>query len=377
MKIGILTQQLHSNYGGLLQAWALQKVLEDMGHSSEILQRDYVDIYKPSCINMARRLKLGILKLLGNGKLPLKEEELLIIRKNTNAFISKYHTVSPVFESTKDLYNYTKTKKFDAYIVGSDQVWRPKYSPCITNYYLDFAEKQNVKRIAYAASFGVDKWEYTNHQSQKCAILAKKFDMVTVREISAIRLCHKYLGVDAFLALDPTLLLDKDDYIKLVENEKEPKRKGNLFCYILDPSAEKNKLIDNVSHSLCLVPFSIMTKNNIMKENIQLEIENCIFPRVTEWVRSFMDAEMVVTDSFHGCVFSIIFNKLFWVIGNKERGLARFQSLLGLFGLNNRILIDDIDNSFNWEESIDWNLVNKRKSELQLESKKLLQNCLK
>jgi polysaccharide pyruvyl transferase WcaK-like protein len=228
---------------------------------------------------------------------------------------------------------------FDAYIVGSDQVWRPRYSPCITNYFLDFIENTNsYKKIAYAASFGVDNWEFTSKQTKQCSSLAKKFDAIFVREHNGIHLCSKFLGVNAVHVLDPTMLLDKDDYIQLVKSENEIESSGNLMIYILDSSEGKQKIIETVSKELSLIPFSILPNKRFTEES-QNEIDHCVIPSVTSWLRGFMDANFVITDSFHGCIFSIIFNKPFIAIGNKERGLTRFISLLNLFELEDRLII--------------------------------------
>ena len=108
-----------------------------------------------------------------------------------------------------------------------------------------------------------------------------------------------------------------------------------------------------------------MPKLKLTKENAKKHLNDCVFPSVTKWLRAFMDAEMVITDSFHGCVFSIIFNKPFWVVGNKERGQARFSSLLSLFKLEDRLIsVDDIE-SINWNTPIDWDSINNTKKEWQ------------
>ena len=96
---------------------------------------------------------------------------------------------------------------FDAFVVGSDQVWRPRYNAYIPNLFLDFTEGMSVKRIAYAASFGTDQWEFSAEQTTISSFLAKKFDIVSVREASGIQLCKQNLGVDAIQVLDPSLLL--------------------------------------------------------------------------------------------------------------------------------------------------------------------------
>ena len=108
-----------------------------------------------------------------------------------------------------------------------------------------------------------------------------------------------------------------------------------------------------------LKPFTVMPKcqaENRTRWDVKNRIEDCVFPSVTSWLRGFMDAEMVIVDSFHGAVFSIIFNKPFWVIGNSKRGNARFESLLGLYGLEDRMITPG--DSVDWGKTIDWDRVN-------------------
>lgn len=241
--------------------------------------------------------------------------------------------------------------------------------------FLDFVQDKQVKRIAYAASFGADKWEFTPQQTAVCTLLAKKFDMVSVREDSGVKLCKEHLGVDAVHVLDPTMLLTKEEYIQLIEKEKEPKSNGTLFNYILDPDAKKSVFIQKVAKAKGLKAFQVLTKCQAeirTKEDVKKRIEDCVFPGVTTWLRAFMDADMTIVDSFHGMVFSIIFNKPFWAIGNVSRGMSRFTSLLKMFHLEDRLLdadnLDDVD----FSKPIDWTMVNGILEEKREECKKLL-----
>ena len=367
MKICILTQPLITNYGGLLQAFALQTVLKREGHEvwteDRRLNPQNIKIY---CKEIFKR-GLGFIPFqqrFSNAP-SITETQMLYVRKNTDLFIKKYITITePIFSTDK-----TQLKKygFDAYIVGSDQVWRPRYSQGIENYFLDFIKGQSVRRIAYAASFGTDLWEFSSRQTRTCAALAKLFDLITVREDSGIALCQEHLGVKAEQVLDPTMLLEKADYEALIKAEKEPQSPGNLFCYILDENQKKQEVIQKVAETCNLNPFKVMPKLPLNTKNVHEHLEDCVFPRVTQWLRAFMDAEIVITDSFHGCVFSIIFNKPFWVIGNKERGLARFNSLLSMFNLQSR-LINLHDKMVDWSLPIDWELVNSLKNDLRVKS---------
>lgn len=378
MKIGILTQPLQSNYGGLLQNYALQQVLLRAGHEVETIDWFY-PVYK-SWRMMIFKIKYAILKVLFPEKYPKlryepTEEERKVIQRNTNHFISTYIKHTEKVRSKDGFITKAKEGGFDAYVVGSDQCWRPCYNSFLSSMFFDFIQDKQVKRIAYAASFGTDQWEFTQEMTSICAPLAQKFDFVSVREDSGVKLCKKHLGVNAIHVLDPTMLLTKEDYISLIEAEKEPKSKGTLFNYILDPDAEKTAFINNVAKEKGLSSFQVLPKcqqETRTKEDIKNRIEDCVFPGVTTWLRAFMDAEMTIVDSFHGMVFSIIFNKPFWVIGNVNRGMSRFTSLLKQFHLEDRLLnahkLEEVDIN----RPIDWASVNTILEQKRDECKNLL-----
>lgn len=389
MKIGILTQPLHNNYGGLLQNFALQQVLKGMGHDVETIDHSF-DIKTSWLRRILYRIKAKLLYILFPNKYnPIiyvpNAKEVSIIRANTNYFIDKYIVHTNQLCSIKDFDNIAQSNKYDVYVVGSDQCWRPIYNGSfLSEMFLRFAVNQtNVKRIAYAASFGTDKWEFSLEENVQCAALAKKFDLITVREASGVDLCKKYLDAEAKQVLDPTMLLDKRDYIKLVENEGESQCPGNLFYYILDPSKEKRSLIEDVATKNGLKSFTVMPKyqeENRTKDDIKNRINDCVFPSVTSWLRAFMDAKMIIVDSFHGAVFSIIFNKPFWIIGNSERGNARFDSLLELFGLKERMISIDgirLEAGFDWCREIDWGRVNEIRENEKQRCITLLENYFK
>lgn len=362
MKIGILTQPLQNNYGGLLQNYALQQILKGMGHEVETL--DYESTSSDSFKERLWRKKEILLSiLLKDREKPhylLTDKEKEIISRNTYRFVERYIRVCPsTAKSEEDFRMIDKTFKYQTYVVGSDQVWRPKYNSFQKAMFLDFIERMDVKRIAYAASFGASTWEFTPQMTKECARLAKQFDLITVREKSGVDLCREHLGVQASHVLDPTMLLNREDYEKVVMEEKEPKSEGTLFHYILDPNEEKRGLIERLAAEQDLLPFTIMPKcqaENRTKWDVKHRIEDCVYPSVTSWLRGFMDAEMVVVDSFHGAVFSIIFNKPFWVIGNSKRGNARFESLLTVFGLEDRMIWPYVN--MDSRKVIDWKSVN-------------------
>lgn len=381
MKIGILTQPLHSNYGGLLQNYALQQTLIRAGYEVETI--DWKS--RKGLHDILYHIKIRILHALVPRKYPLSgyfpnNHENSIIRRNTNHFINAYINHTETICSHDEFLRQAKRGNYDAFVVGSDQCWRPCYNAFLTAMFLDFVQDKKVKRIAYAASFGTDKWEFNPQQTAACVHLAKKFDLVTVREDSGVKLCKEHLGVDAVHVLDPTMLLSKEDYMKLVEAEKEPKSSGTLFNYILDPNAKKSEFIQRVAEAQGLEAFQVLPKYQAetrTKENIKKHIEDCVFPSVTAWLRAFMDSKITIVDSFHGMVFSIIFNKPFWVIGNANRGMSRFTSLLKMVYLEDRLLdpnkLVDVDVS----RPIDWEMVNEILKRKRIECKALLLNELK
>lgn len=353
MKIAILTQPLKHNYGGMLQAFALQITLKKLGHDVITINRQ--PNKRPAYRKLLSYGKSIILKFLKRRKIArFNQEQQKIIYKNTLQFISQHITLSEAIDSNEKMEEYFSKYKFDAIIVGSDQTWRPIYSPNIYNFYLDFLQDNTTKRITYASSFGVDNWEYNEQQTQKCKQLAQKFNAISVREKHGVNLCKKHFNVESEHVLDPTLLLDSEEYLKILKIDSFSKNKGKLFTYILDKNEQKKSIIDFVSQKLGLLTFENQPKYNLGQSN-EKNIENYTYPPVENWIRSFHDSAFVVTDSFHGCVFSIIFNKPFLAIGNTKRGYARFSSLLSIFNLENRLVrnIEDINeelisNDINW-----------------------------
>lgn len=381
MKIGILTQSLHANYGGLLQNYALQQTLIRAGHDVETIDwgKPKSLRYRLYCMKMQFLATWFPRKNPGVRYQPSKSE-LDVIWRNTNYFIETYIRHTKPLRSYQEFQSQAENGQYSEYVVGSDQCWRPCYNSFLTSMFLDFVKGQNVKRLSYAASFGTDKWEFTPQQTAICSPLAQKFDLVTVREDSGVKLCKDHLGVNAVHVLDPTMLLTKEDYISLIEAEKEPQAAGTLFYYILDPASKKTAFIQRVSEAKGLRAFQVLPKcqaENRTRKDVKMRIEDCVFTGVTAWLRAFVDAEMTIVDSFHGMVFSIIFNKPFWVIGNAQRGMSRFTSLLKVFHLEDRLLDTEHLDEVDFSKSIDWVRVNAILEEKRNECKLLLLNKLK
>ncbi|MBW7869140.1 MAG: polysaccharide pyruvyl transferase family protein [Brumimicrobium sp.] len=340
MKIGILTQPIFANYGGILQNFALQKILRDFDHNVVTLNRKF---NKPNQIRavISNTKNCLIQKLSGRKERIFTQNEIDYIASNTKKFIDQNIFLSELLDSDSKVKTHYENNNYDAIIVGSDQVWRPSYSPNIYNYFLDFALRNSqIKKIAYAASFGVDDWEFDDNQTKKCSELVKLFNAVSVREESGIKLCADFFNVNAIMVLDPTMLLDKNDYLSIFDFKSLPKRKG-IFTYILDKTEFKSQAVNKVGDLLNLEMFDNQPKENFAYP-ISKNIDDFVYPSVETWLKAFYDADFVITDSFHGTVFSILFQKSFIVLENETRGQARFNSLLNMFDLQNR-MISDID----------------------------------
>lgn len=333
MKIGILTQPLTTNYGGILQNFALQKVLKDLGHKTYT-----IDYGRVSWLDYIHHW-ISFVRIGFKGSWPETPIENANKQRGFRKFIGK-HIRTTVPRSRKIDWGLVDSLQLDTVIVGSDQVWRPCYNYDITAMFLKpLAGK--VKKIAYATSFGTDKWEFSDAQTIECRQLVQSFAGVSVREKNAVKLCNEYLNCHATWVLDPTLLLSKQDYLEVCTTEAI--KKPFVFAYILDESEKKMTEIRNFAESKGLqYVIKSAGPNTDAKDTIE------------QWLSYFRDAECVITDSFHGTVFSIVFNKEFWVYGNASRGNSRFDSLLELFALQER-LGENIPDEWS---AIDWNTVN-------------------
>lgn len=355
MKIGIITQPLASNYGGILQNYALQQVLKRMGH--EVWTIDYNTFNWVNWLDNAWRVVAH--KLLGHqAKFAPTPYQRLQQEKPLRNFALKHINLT-----TPRTHRYERSivRKygFDAIVVGSDQVWRPQYNYKIEDSFLQFVKGMPLKRVAYAASFGTDEWEFSPRQTLRCRALAKQFDAISVRETSGIRLCKEYLGVDANQVIDPTLLLQAEDYIQLCKDI--PQRKPFVFAYILDQSKEKLHQIKQFAAQRGFDYF-IKSADASISEDDSIEL----------WLSYFRDAAYVITDSFHGTAFAVNFNKDFYVFGNASRGNSRFESLLSAFQLQERMIGGEIPQE---GTSIDWGEVNAlRESEVERALKWLKKN---
>ncbi len=354
MKIGILTLPIAENYGGILQAVALYRLLDAQEH-------DVVLIYKQSTNTQVwwkKIIKEILLKIpfhnFRNMKNNNKLNEARLERKKFHRpFIEKeIFKISEDLYTKQDLENFAKKENFDAVIVGSDQVWRKAYinDKYYKSYFLDFVDGSKTKKIAYAASFGKDFWEGKG-DSQEIAKLLQDFVAVSVRESSGVVICKDTFDYDkAVHVLDPTMLMSKEFYKDeiIAKYDAVNTNAGGLLTYVLDEAEEKKEIIEFVQKS------ADMKSVHHLKGFDSSQVTYS----VPQWLASFANADAVVTDSFHGMVFSIIFEKDFVVIGNEGRGMDRFVSLTTKLGLEERLVFDVKDLEGKELEKIDYSRVN-------------------
>ena len=379
MKIGILTQPLQRNYGGIIQNWALQETLRRMGHEPEMIFRQadtsrsrFGGITILRCCSLVKCIIYKI--LLGRRDVVLRNpfDRTYNPRQPRYAdgkFIKRIQR-SRICHSDRELREVITKNHYDAFIVGSDQVWRQEYSPRIETYFLDFlSDSDHRKKVAYAASFGVEADYINADKMQQCKTLLSRFDAVSVREDGGLRIVREDFGRhDVEKVLDPTLLLSDSDYRCLIKASDRLTGEKYITSYILDGNFEKQRILQDVSSRLSLPVRSLSGDS-----------DNANMATVSQWLASFAETSFVVTDSFHGCVFSIIFNRPFIAIGNARRGLDRFTSLLEMFGLGKRLAggVEDYCNRMdNMTSAIDYTCVNKELDRMRQSSLNFLKNAL-
>ena len=298
MKIALLNLQYDSNYGGNLQRYALMKLLENIGHDVTLLnlRPNFIkDSWPTMTYKIIRRCIRRFIMRNNESIFPELYNQRIYEQScsKTEPFFNKYIKHTKPICTHKELSRYAS--KYDAFIVGSDQVWRKAY--CCDygkgTFFLDFLPSNvKVRKIAYAASMGTNAEEWTKEETEELKEYYQRFDYVSVREQSSLQLLEKFKwqSPKAIQTLDPTLLLDIKDYIDLIKKGNVKASSGNMLCYIMDSYADKAKTIESIAKERNLRPF------RVSPHSLEGSVE--------QFLKSFQDAEYVVTDSYHGMVFS-------------------------------------------------------------------------
>ena len=342
MKIGIVTHWMAvDNYGGMLQSYALQRYLRNLGHDAYLI-RFFIDKKKQQSLSVRIKesLKVWLIRFnLFPNSIEIKKEQqnrkLWIAKRKFDEFRSKYIALSPkVYNSIYELKN--NPPEADIYITGSDQVWAGDLNnPNIWIFYLDFGD-ETAKRLSYAASFGFSY--FPGKDEEKFKELLSVFNAISVREANGVDICQKF-GFEATRCVDSTFLLKKEQYISIMSPRKHSETYA--FFYTVNVSIPDeiywNELRDYLSSQGIE---SVVTTGSGYYSAGEI-FDNALYDYATveEWISNIYYSKVVITSSFHGIAFSIILNKDFVYLplkGTAGGGNNRIVDLLGLLGLEDR-----------------------------------------
>ena len=323
-RIHILTHPLGANYGGIMQAYALQQALRQMDYEPVTLD---IPFDRRSRLRRWAEAQVRTIKRISYDQ-SIRSERVVL--QHTSRFVQQHITLSPPLRSDAQLRQYYCEQPAHAYIVGSDQVWRQEFVPMLDDYFLGFIpEADPVRRIAYAASFGVDPIDIAPERTALYSELLRRFVAISVRESLAVQLLKQRFGATAQWVLDPTMLFTKEEYIDQLGLREEPS--GEVFAYMLTHTPHKEELARQIAESHHTTYHLFAPWRHWMERGQGLEA--CILPPVERWLEGILNAQCVVTDSFHGVAFSLIFGKPFVAIVNNHGGCSRFDTLIKLFDL--------------------------------------------
>ena len=347
MKIGLLTYHHSSNNGAMLQAYATAKALKELGHEVQ-----FIDLRQPEPHHS------GLAKYIVNAVCYKRD----IAVKNFKSHF--YPPLTQHYLSVEEL--RANPPLVDCLVVGSDQVWNPDISKEMAMaYFLDFGN-EDTKRFSYASSFGVNSWPSCDI-TPKVRKALDRFDYLSVRETTAVNILKETFGKDSIVVVDPTMLFR--DYVELTGDVPE---KNEVVCYKLNRTSE---FFDNISAVKQLTGIPVRLLNNSYPIR---GLRYTYPPSVEEWIRRIGGAQYVITDSFHGAVFSILYHRKFAVIKNNNGKDSRLLDLLKAVGLENRAYdsVKALQENRKWIDPIDYTIVLPKIEELRKTSWNYLKQAL-
>lgn len=337
------------NYGSSLTCYAMNRTLQKMGKSVVMLEHP--------------------------GMKPGENLEFSFGMQ----FARKFYTCSKITnEKNFQRFNHA----CDTFLVGSDQLWNWWCNKDMgTGYFfLDFVNGSH-KKIAYAASFGSDQTAYPENLRLRIGYLMSRFDSVSVREESGVEVCAQEFNIAASWVLDPVFLCDMESYREVIALSNKSEDAPYLFAYILDPTEDKLNLIRYTAEKLNL-PYRIAIDALGNQERIRTLLQNdpniLVDLRIEDWLWYMGNCSYVVTDSFHGFSFSVIFKKPMIAYLNAYRGKARFDSITSATGLRDRLVgsFEEAKERALWSVSVDFDAVEERMKEKIEFSKAWLRSAL-
>lgn len=365
MKIGILTFHTPINYGAVLQAYAMQKFLKLQYPNYLISNIDFKTEEHLKRYNIFIPLRKNILRYLYDQSCILFRYPMLKRRKyRFNQFVAEELSLTKRFETVEKLLK--NIPKMDVYVVGSDQVFHPS-SAYLRAFYFDF-EKGNARKIAYAPSFGMS--DFTDQLKNKIAPFLKDFDALSCREKDGASFIQDLTGKKVPTVLDPVFLLNQEQWSKMaIEPSISVK-----YIFVYDLNGNEN-LIAIAKRIKEKTGYKIICQTQAASKFYH--IDHQIYdtgPR--EFVGLIKNSEYVVTDSFHGTAFSVLFNKPQFIYNARPKASSRIYSLMNILGLSSRIIdygksqkfvFNEKDSSINYSEKL---------NELIAESKLFLNNSI-
>lgn len=376
-KIGIITMYYNNfNYGGILQAFALCKKINDMGYHCEQISFERfvnrtVNVGSVKLLLQQRKFKLIIKKMRVVLKRCLCKILVYKLKERDNLFLEFINQIPHSLIFNKCNINQANSI-YDTFVCGSDQIWNPNWWN--DEYFLNFVK--GGKKIAYAPSIG--RSTLSEEETIYITDKLKSFDALSLREDTLIPMLVEKTGKEISYVLDPTMLISKSEYEELLT---EPLIKENyLFVYLLGSNKKHKKMIKQIAKrekmKIVYIPYvgDYQIFDNLFG-NIQMY---SIGPK--EFLNLIYNANCIFTDSFHCMVFSIIFEKNFFTLRRdndtkKDSMNSRIDSLLDNFGLGNRI-VNDIDDC-SIHDDIDYILVNKQLVKLKNSSFEYLEKALR
>lgn len=340
-KVGIVTWYW-GNYGSILQAYALQRAIESLGYKCEIIQHHINgDIktqlkYRLSHEGFVSTCKYFLNKIVAKSGAKRQRELLLKRNQRFKDFISKNLKLSQTNYSNSD---YKNCLDYDIYVCGSDQIWNPSFTFLSPFYWLAFLP-DGRRLLSYAPSMGNAKLTGTD-----VVIVSKylrKIDFISVREEKSAEMLRKIIpDLDIFTVCDPTLLIQADEWKKIIPPKHISER--YLFAYLIRGNREQRELITNVAkkYGLRLVVYPFLEGNKFEKDELDWGDVRCFDDNPFDFLSKIMYADMVITDSFHCSIFSILFHKEFYVLRKTDDTTNQFNRLeyvLDLCGHSQRII---------------------------------------
>ena len=328
-RVGILTMHKPINYGSALQAWATLKILEEMGYEAELIDYIYPNKEHKRTISVLSKLKRTIKQtILGS---PWKTKTIKF-----KQFWELNYRLSKLYPDRDSIIK--DTPDYDIYVVGSDQVWNPNMIKGDSTFLLDFVPKEK-KKISFSSSFAVDSIPEQYQSLYKRNL--SEFSSLSVRESNGIKIIKDIIHRNGIQTLDPTLLLDTNDYESLVSQSNLKIREPYILVYMLkyafDPYPYATKVITEAYNQTGLkivcIDFSHSQKIRIPDFK---HLNDAISPQ--DFINLFKNSEMVITNSFHGSAFAINYNKSLYAITSPDKSDDRVSNLLMSVGLRTRIL---------------------------------------